>query len=161
VNMKILLAIEESHYSREAIRILQQQFRIENAEIRVLSVVEPISVYISADMLPHFTPQAEAIEEDRRKQAMDLVSQVAKELRGAGFQATESIDLGDAKTKIIENATDWQADLIVMGSHGWKGLNRFLLGSVSDAVARHAPCSVEIVRLKPAPAITKAKQEGF
>jgi nucleotide-binding universal stress UspA family protein len=150
--MKILLAIDESQCSLEATRILQRQFRTENVEIRVLSVVEPISIYISADVFPHFTPQVESIEEDRQKQAMVLVSQVAKELRSAGFQATELIDLGDAKTKIIENATDWQADLILMGSHGWKGLNRFLLGSVSDAVARHAPCSVEIVRLKSVPA---------
>jgi nucleotide-binding universal stress UspA family protein len=149
--MKILLAIDESQSSLEATRMLQRQFRTEDAEIRVLSVVEPISVYISADAFPHFTPHVESIEEDRRKQAADLVSQVARELRSAGFQAAEHVDLGDAKTKIIENATDWQADLIVMGSHGWKGLNRFLLGSVSDAVARHAPCSVEIVRLKPAP----------
>jgi nucleotide-binding universal stress UspA family protein len=150
--MKILLAVDDSQYSWEATRILQRQFRTENAEVRVLSVVEPISVYISADVFPHFTPQVESIEMDRQKQAMDLVTQVAKDLRSAGFQATEAIDLGDAKTKIVENATDWQADLIVMGSHGWKGLSRFLLGSVSDAVARHAPCSVEIVRLKPAPA---------
>ena len=149
--MKILLAIDESQSSLEATRTLQRQFRTEDAEIRVLSVVEPISVYISADAFPHFTPHVESIEEDRRKQATDLVSQVARELRSAGFQAAEQVGLGDAKMKIIENATDWHADLIVMGSHGWKGLNRFLLGSVSDAVARHAPCSVEIVRLKPAP----------
>lgn len=40
----------------------------------------------------------------------------------------------------------WNADLIMLGSHGKRGLDRFLLGSVSEAVSRHAPCSVEIVR---------------
>jgi nucleotide-binding universal stress UspA family protein len=78
------------------------------------------------------------------------VNQVARNLREAGFKSSELVDFGDAKTKIIENATKWGADLIVVGSHGWKGLNRFLLGSVSEAVARHAPCSVEIVRIRPA-----------
>ena len=97
------------------------------------------------------------IEEDRKVQATDLVNRVAKELQDAGFQASKTVDFGDAKTIIIDNATHWGADLIVMGSHGWKGLNRFLLGSVSDAVARHAPCSVEIVRVPSATDAAKAK----
>ena len=108
--MKILLAIDESQYSREANQILQQQFRTENVEVQVLRVVEPISVYISADVFLHFTLQVESIEEDRQKQATDLVGQIAKVLRDAGFQATQLVDFGDAKTTIIENATTWQAD---------------------------------------------------
>lgn len=133
------------------------QFRTQGAEVRVLSVVEPISVYVSADAFPHFTPQVAEIEEDRKVQATDLVNRVAKELQDAGFQSSKTVDFGDAKTIIIDNATQWGADLIVLGSHGWKGLNRFLLGSVSDAVARHAPCSVEIVRVQSATDAAKAK----
>ena len=149
--MKILLAIDDSQYSQEATRTLLAQFRPQGTEVRVLSVVEPISVYVSADVFPHFTPQVEEIEEDRKAQATELVKQVAKQLRDAGFTASELVDFGDAKTIIIDNATKWGADLILMGSHGWKGLNRFLLGSVSDAVARHAPCSIEIVRIRQVP----------
>jgi nucleotide-binding universal stress UspA family protein len=52
--------------------------------------------------------------------------------------------------KIIDHAAEWHADLIVAGSHGWEGLNRFLLGSVSESVVRHAPCSVEVVRTRSA-----------
>lgn len=148
--MKILLAIDDSPYSKEATRTLLAQFRSQDAEVRILSVVEPISVYISADAFPHFTPQVAEIEEDRKKQAADLVNQVANQLREAGFKTGQLVDFGDAKARIIDNATKWGADLIVVGSHGWKGLNRFLLGSVSEAVARHAPCSVEIVRMHPA-----------
>lgn len=48
---------------------------------------------------------------------------------------------------ILDCATEWRADLIVVGSHGRKGVTRFVLGSVSEAVARHAHCSVEIARL--------------
>jgi nucleotide-binding universal stress UspA family protein len=53
---------------------------------------------------------------------------------------------GSAKQKITEEAEEWQADLIVVGSHGYKAFQRMLLGSVSHAVAQHAKCSVEIVR---------------
>jgi nucleotide-binding universal stress UspA family protein len=155
--MKILLAIDDSQYSQEATRTLLAQFRTQNTEVRVLSVVEPISVYVSADVFPHFTPQVEEIEQDRKAQATDLVGRVAKSLRDAGFTASQAVDFGDAKTTIIDNATKWGANLIVLGSHGWKGLNRFLLGSVSDAVARHAPCSVEIVRIPAAADTGKEK----
>lgn len=150
--MKILLAVDDSAYSKEALRSMMKQFKEEDVEVRVLSVVEPVSVYISADAFPHFTPQVQEIEEDRKKQANELVAEATKELQQGRFKATGVVDMGDAKTKIIEQAAKWGADLIVLGSHGWRGINRFLLGSVSEAVARHAHCSVEIVRMHSAPA---------
>ena len=70
-------------------------------------------------------------------------------LRSKGLKVTTTVEQGDPKSKIIEAASKWHADLIVVGSHGRKGLEHFLLGSVSDAVARHAGCSVEIVRIPP------------
>ena len=62
---------------------------------------------------------------------------------------TTAVEWGDPKSKIINAAEAWGADLIVLGSHGRKGLQRFLLGSVSETDMRHAHCSVEIVRLPP------------
>ena len=58
---------------------------------------------------------------------------------------------GSAREVILDEAERWYADLIVLGSHGYSGWQRFLLGSVSHAVATHAHCSVEIVRQKPVP----------
>jgi nucleotide-binding universal stress UspA family protein len=49
---------------------------------------------------------------------------------------------------ILEEAERWDADLIVLGSHGYGLWQRFLLGSVSQAVVSHARCSVEVVRLR-------------
>ena len=49
---------------------------------------------------------------------------------------------------ILEEAREWGADLIVVGSHGRRGLERFLLGSVADSIAIHAECSVEVIRQK-------------
>jgi nucleotide-binding universal stress UspA family protein len=53
---------------------------------------------------------------------------------------------GVAKDVIVGEAERWGAELIVMGSHGYRGLKKLWFGSVSQAVALHAPCSVEIVR---------------
>jgi nucleotide-binding universal stress UspA family protein len=58
------------------------------------------------------------------------------------------VEQGDTKSRIVDYAANWHADLIVLGSHGWKGLGRFLMGSVSEAVTRHARCSVEVVRCR-------------
>ena len=50
---------------------------------------------------------------------------------------------------ILDVAEEWGADLIVVGSHGYRALKRFLLGSVSHSVVSHAKCSVEVVRCRP------------
>ena len=57
-----------------------------------------------------------------------------------------AVEFGDPKSKFLEAAEEWHADLIVLGSHGGR-LRPFLMGNVSDAIARHATCSVEIVRI--------------
>jgi nucleotide-binding universal stress UspA family protein len=61
---------------------------------------------------------------------------------------------GITRPDIVDIAAEWGADLIMLGAHGRRGLERLLLGSVSDFVARHAKCSVEIVRM---PAIKRSE----
>jgi universal stress protein A len=55
---------------------------------------------------------------------------------------------GGPADDIVKAAREWPADLIVIGSHGRSGLQRALLGSVAEAVTRHAPCPVLVVRQK-------------
>jgi nucleotide-binding universal stress UspA family protein len=144
--MKILLPIDDSPYSREALRALVAQFQKRGTQVRVLHVVEPVTAYVTAGMVPEFVESTVAIERERRKQAQTLVAQAAANLQRAGFRASHAVDSGDTKTVILDHADKWNADLILLGSHGLKGLGRFLMGSVSDAVIRHADCSVQVVR---------------
>ena len=67
-------------------------------------------------------------------------------LASAGLKAEGAVLTGKAKEAILEEAQKWAADLILVGSHGRRGFRRFLLGSVSEAVAMNAPCSVVVVR---------------
>jgi nucleotide-binding universal stress UspA family protein len=145
-HMKILLALDDSKSSQAAMRMISRHFQRKGTQVRVLHVVAPIRAYVSVDMIPHLVPRVEAIEQDRRKQAKQLVDRAARQLSKAGFKASGVVEEGDPKARIIDYADTWRADLIVLGSHGAKGLGRFLLGSVSEGVSRHAGCSVEIVR---------------
>jgi len=126
--MNVLLAIDNSRSSQEATRVVAKQFRAKGMQVRVLHVVEPISAYISADMIPHFVPHIAKVEQEPRKDAKELVQRAARQVRKVGFRTSEIVLEGDAKTGILDHAADWQADLIVVGSHGWKGLGPVLDG---------------------------------
>ncbi len=86
-----------------------------------------------------------------RDAAEQLVSAAAERVTAAGFATVTAIREGDPRRVILDYAAEHECDWIVMGSHGRRGLGRFLMGSVSEAVARHARCSVLIVRGSPAP----------
>jgi len=140
--MNILLATDGSNFSDAAAQNIAKLFRPLDNEVRVLTVVEPITTAVMPQMSPGYYPELE----DQKREAKTLVERTAKMLAEAGFKVSTSVLTGDAKTVILDEAADWRADLIVLGSHGRKGIGRFLLGSVSEAVARHTDCSVEIVR---------------
>ena len=77
------------------------------------------------------------------------ISQVLAGLKGRApipGDAVEFVPVGDPVRLIVQTAGDWPADLVVIGSHGRDGMDRVLLGSVAEGVARHAPCPVLVVR---------------
>ncbi|HXJ16871.1 MAG TPA: universal stress protein [Candidatus Polarisedimenticolia bacterium] len=144
--MKILLAIDDSKYSEAAIKAVIAQGKPEGTEVRVLHIVEPPSLLVTREM-GGYDSSVELAWKAQRKRGQELVAKSAEAIRSHGVKCTAELQEGDAKSKILEEADKWGAELIVLGSHGRKGLERFLLGSVSDAVAHHARCSVEVVRL--------------
>lgn len=145
-SLKILLAVDDSKYSDAAIHQLIAQTSPRAAEVRVLHVIEPETIYPDGQTWRYPIPR-EGVAPERRKEAEGLVVRAAQRFRDAGFSVVTAIDVGDPKLAVIDAAAEWHADLIVLGSHGRKGLDRLLLGSVSEAVARNAPCSVEIARI--------------
>lgn len=147
--MKILLAIDESKFSDAALQFIVGQHRPESTQLRLIHVIEPLTFYFPPEMVAEYTtaPQIEALRKDRLEKGKALLAAAADKLRKAGFTVESLVSEGDVRSSIIDSASEGKADLIVVGSHGRKGLDHFLMGSVSEFVARHATCSVEIVRL--------------
>jgi nucleotide-binding universal stress UspA family protein len=123
-----------------------------------LHVIEPL-LLASEFQLANFAG-VESAEEQLRRQGDELVAEAKEVLRKAGFQAQAEVREGEPRAAVIDRAAQWGADLIVLGSHGRKGLNRMLMGSVAESVARHAGCSVEIVRTGGAKEGSKANKTG-
>jgi nucleotide-binding universal stress UspA family protein len=148
--MRILLAVDLSSYSQAALEAVLSQFMPATTEVRVFHAVNweqhlPMSYRFAEG--PDAAKGVLSLRDRMLHDADTYANGMAARLRAAGFTVdTEVRPEGDPRSAIVEAAETWRADLIVMGSHGRSGLDRFLLGSVSERVARHAPCSVEIIR---------------
>lgn len=139
--MKIILAVDDSSGSEAAIAAVSK-LRHEGNEIRVVHVIQPIAVSTPPQMASGYAPELAS----QAREGEHLVARVAEKLRKSGFHVEASVVTGDVRESIIKGATDWPADLIVMGSRGRSAISYLLLGSAAESVARHAPCSVLIAR---------------
>ncbi len=144
--MRILLAIDGSEQSQAAANEIPRRYFPADSEVRVIAVVEPPYLGEGLD-ISFYGVEA---EKAAREQARAAVEKAAAKLRAdqgsRQLNVTTEVLSGSPKRVILEDAEAFDADLIVVGSHGHGALERFLLGSVSQAVALHAKCSVEIVR---------------
>jgi nucleotide-binding universal stress UspA family protein len=147
MNMKILLAIDNSEYSAEAIKEVARRPWPQKTVVRVLSVVEPVPPP-AAELWYDASGSLERVQEELTKRAAELTKKASESLKRKGAKIETAVREGDARSVIVDEAQKWSADLIVLGSHGYSRIKRLLLGSVASSVVSHAPCSVEIVRRK-------------
>jgi nucleotide-binding universal stress UspA family protein len=145
--MKILLAVDGSEYSAEAVREIAARPWPPHTTVRVLSAVEPITPP-AAELWYDAGGSLERAKQEMQRRAEQLTVGVAETLRSSGLAAETVVRDGDPRSVIVDEARDWSADLIVIGSHGYTGIKRWLLGSVAQSVVAHAPCSVEVGRKK-------------
>jgi len=147
---RILLAVDGSEYSIRAARSIAARPWRTGAEIRVLNVVELRIPTTRVLFEPPFVDSAifESLREEAMKHSQNAIAEAMEILTPTGLTVSDSLSVlvEPPKEIILKEAEDWGADLIVLGSHGRQGVNRFLMGSVSEAVAMHAGCSVEVIR---------------
>jgi len=139
----ILLATDGSVEAQLAAASAADLAQKTNSDLHVLTVGPDLPLY----ELPEHPAEFEDVVQDNRREAKELLEQQAKRIEEAGGTVKEThLREGRADEEIVELAEEIGAGLIVMGSRGQGRLRRALLGSVSDAVVRHAHCPVTIVR---------------
>lgn len=148
--MKILIATDGSDASRSVIETTCETIADpKKTSVKIVSAVEPLAPMtaepfaISAQYYVEIEAQATKHAQELTAQAVERLKEICPHLAEVSSEVFRSVGAAQA---IVEAAKDWGADLIVVGSHGYGFWKRAWLGSVSNSVAHHAPCSVLIVR---------------
>lgn len=150
--MKIILAVDGTKYGEAAADMLQRFALSDGDEVQILTVVDmavPLAVDVYGGYLPDTTELEKAARENADKVIETTKAKIAAFCDGKKVAVTTSVMFGSPDSRIVETGEETGADLIILGSHGYKAWERLLLGSVSNSVVHHAHCSVLVVR-KPA-----------
>jgi nucleotide-binding universal stress UspA family protein len=142
--MRILLAIDGSPHSQVAVDEVARRPWPSKSTIRVVSVIQPYTPPATEVVLAGAT--LEDIRQQQASSAEQITKRAAHTMGETGLSTETAVREGDPRSAIVDEADEWEADLIVVGSHGRTGLARWMLGSVAQAVVGHASCSVEVVR---------------
>jgi nucleotide-binding universal stress UspA family protein len=145
--MRILIAVEDKVFGQALAGFVIDHKWSPETTFKIVHVQEPLCIYRNFDGFSK--EEFDSYEEERKRFGKSLVMSLGTTLR-MNFPTAEVEEVvmeGQPKEIILDIATHWHADLIVMGSHGRRGLPRLLLGSISQAVLAHAPCSVAIIRV--------------
>jgi nucleotide-binding universal stress UspA family protein len=148
--MKVLVAVDGSLYSEAVVSEVSSRQWPTGTEVKVVTAFE-IPMVPTPEVWVVQAEYYDQMEKIVRERAEAIVNSAVSKLTdslGASITVTGEILPGSPKIVIIERADQWQADLIVIGSHGYGPWHRFLLGSVSQTVVSHAHCSVEVVRAR-------------
>ena len=146
---RVIYAWDGSACAEEGFHALTAWEAFAASKIHVISVADTVSPWW-ADTGMVNTSQALAAyaeaAEPSRTQHEELARDMARRLGDAGLEAVAQRRDGDPAQQIVDVARSWQADLIVVGTHGRTGLRRLLMGSVARNVLHHAHCSVLVAR---------------
>ncbi|MBW4523056.1 MAG: universal stress protein [Scytolyngbya sp. HA4215-MV1] len=156
---RILVAVDSSDAGKHIFEAALSFAKATHASLMLLHVLSPFdegypnpvypgsdSVYPSlhTEALRQYMGQLERLE----KEGIELLQELADQAAEAGITAEFTQNLGDPSRIICDLARTWNADLVVTGRRGRKGLTEFILGSVSNYVIHHAPCSVMVIQGK-------------
>lgn len=141
---KILVPIDFSEYSLQALeyaKILAEKFE---AEVILLKIVEPITFISDITMSQINIP---SIEKEFLQKAKEKITEITNILKDK-YKVTNVVKLGKPYAEIVEFARGENVDLIVIGSHGHAGVEHILFGSTTEKVIRKANCPVLIIKSK-------------
>ena len=159
---KILVAVDNSSISQEAFRKALSLAKVLSSNLHLIHVIVPVTQeYQDASLIAFsggFYPGGmdEVVKETwstLEKDGLSLLQDFCEQAQQAGIVAEFTQKIGQPEREIVEFAKEWGADLIAIGSHGRRGLNEFVLGSVSNYVLHHVSCSVLLIHPQESSAI--------
>lgn len=147
--MKILLATDGTIQSEAATAAISAFKFSDGDEIKIISIID-MAVPMVINPQSEIAPNALEVEQTAHETAGKILEAARLKIRqitgGANVIVSTETLFGSPDSRIVETAEKMNANLIVVGSHGYNRWERLLLGSVSDSVVHHAPCSVLVVR---------------
>ena len=141
----IVVGTDGSDTARQAVREAVELAKQVGASLSIVSAFEPVSNQ-RLRQEQRQTPEDMQWMVNPREDVDATLREASEEVEGAGIKVETCAREGDPADAILDVAEERGADLIVVGNKGMTGAKRFLLGSVSNTVSHHAPCSVLIVR---------------
>jgi nucleotide-binding universal stress UspA family protein len=141
---RVLYATDFSAASRRAFTTAVTIARSAGARMTIVHVIAPVIAAVPQQYLDAVT--LDQLEKRAQQWSTRQLNKLADHARRAGLKAGIELRSGDPVGQIIRAARTGRADLIVVGTHGRRGLPKFLLGSVAERVIKMAPCAVVTVK---------------
>ena len=141
---RVLLAVDGSGHSKAAAEFLCADFLPQSTHLTVLSVAAPMVTELARKVLS--PDELERLTKPAVDQAHKLVAAFREMFLKEGYAVATAVEVGHPSQTIVQQAERLRADLVVVGSRGLTGIDRYYLGSVSESVLKYAPCSVLVVR---------------
>lgn len=142
---KILIAVDDSPQSERAAQYGFFLGKSMDAHVALLNVMDPPASTYSGDPLlgqqPLVMPEIASMQEEASKSILERLSS----LWTGSHNLFTFTKVGTPRVEILATAEEWQADLIILGTHGRTGFDHFISGSVAEGVARRSLCPVLIV----------------
>ena len=147
----VLVGVDGSTGAQAAVRAVAARGWSPGSEVRVVVAQDLIKAFPVSLLIPPAGEFVDEVNETESTQAEEIAAEAVKELRAGlddkGVTVSSVVDAGDPKQVLVRHAEEFGADCIFMGATGFSSrVERFLLGSVSAAVAARAHCSVEVIR---------------
>jgi len=145
---RVILGLDQSESSLAAAEWLARLPLPPECEVRLLTLIPNLRLIAQEHfaLMPPLAEQGTTLDDWMRQGADHRMQQALDLFREGGKQAVTEVRSADAAAGLLDAAHDQDAGLLVLGSHGAGPVERFLLGSVSEKVLRHAPCSVLVVK---------------
>ncbi|HEY9759518.1 MAG TPA: universal stress protein [Oculatellaceae cyanobacterium] len=159
--MKVLVAIDQSAFGFQIIEALAKRKFPAGTQFKILSVVEPLPFDWDQQNAKTWKKIAQDVLNERKLVVEEIESVARYKLLCAhpDAQVHTEIRHGDARIEIIHAATSWMPNKIILGAHG-RSPNRLFPNVVSQHVARHALCTVELIRLTEPSHATSTRDES-